>query len=257
MFDAKMQDFIGETVRRAGAVLATYFRTSTLHSEAKGAWDIVTEADRAAEDLIITAIQARFPGHGVLGEESGQVGTPAGSLWLVDPLDGTLNYSHGLHTWGVSVALAEEGEVRYGAFYDPLHDELFYAERGAGATLNGRPLRTSGLTDPARAVVYCSIAHGHDAELTRRNARRLWDHVMRLRMTGSVGSALAWIAAGRVDAAIEVQGGAWDYAAGGLLVHEAGGHASTFDGRPLTAAAATVLAAATAELHENLRVALS
>ncbi len=249
-----MQSFIAGLARQAGALLLGYFRSATLRRDIKGegAWDLVTEADHAAERAIIAAVRARFPDHDVFGEESGRSGLTSRSLWLIDPLDGTLNFSRGLPTWGVSVGLAEDGEVRYGAFYDPLHDELFYAEKGQGATLNGAPLRASGLADPHDAVVYCSVAHGEQEELARRNVRLLWGHVMRLRMTGSVGSALAAVAAGRMDAAIELRGGPWDYAAGGLLVREAGGHTTTFDGAPLRADAHTVFAAATPALHRAL-----
>lgn len=247
--------FITDAAREAGAVLLRYFRSDSLQRADKGPWDLVTEADHAAEASLIGAVRAAFPDHDVYGEESGRSGSTSRHLWLIDPLDGTLNFSRGLPIWGVSVGLAEDGEVRYGAFYDPLHDEMFYAERGAGATLNGRPLRTSGLADPHDAVMYCAVAHGEQEkeDVARRNVERLWGHVMRLRMTGSVGSALASIAAGRMDAAIELRGGPWDYAAGGLLVREAGGHATTADGQSLRAEAATILAAATPELHHALR----
>lgn len=248
-----LHDFIEQTSRRAGAVLRGYFRREGLRSDAKGSWDLVTEADHAAEAEIVAAVRERFPNHDVFAEESGRSGTAARSVWLIDPLDGTYNFARGLATWGVSVALAEDGAVRYGGFYDPLGDEFFYAERGAGAWLDGTPLRTSGLADPAGAAVYCSGAHGAQGEVTRRNVELLWERVMRLRMTGSVGSALAALAAGRLDAAIEVRGGPWDYGAGGLLVQEAGGYATTFDGAPLTAASATILAAATPALHDALR----
>lgn len=255
--DGEMQRFIVDVARRAGDTLLRHFRTGPLHSDPKGEWDLVTEADRAAEALILTAIRDRFPDHDVFGEESGRSGATARLLWLVDPLDGTLNFSRGLPVWGVSIALAADGDVRYGAFFDPLHDEMFYAERGAGATANGRPLRTSGITDLAQAIVNCSVAHGEMARVTQRNAQRMWDRVMRLRMNGSVGSALANIAAGRMDATLELRGGPWDYAAGGLLVREAGGYTSTFDGGPLVAEAATVLAAATPELHQSLHALLA
>ncbi len=251
-FDAPMNDFIAVVARRAGAELRRYFRSATLRHDDKGAWDLVTEADHAAESLIIGAIRERFPDHDVLGEESGRSGAAARWLWLIDPLDGTLNYSRGLTTWGVSIALAEDGEVRYGAFYDPLQDELFYAERGKGARLDGRPLRTSGATRLADALVYTSLPHGPGQEARLRNVERLSPVVMRLRMSGSVGAALAGIAAGRMDAAIEAGGGAWDYAAGGLLVREAGGHTSTVDGQPSLAETTTMLAAATPTLHDAL-----
>lgn len=253
----EMHAFIEDVSRRAGALLLTYFRAGTLDRADKGPWDLVTGADKAAEDLIIGAIRQRFPAHDVLGEESGRSGSSARMLWLIDPLDGTLNFSRGLANWAVSVALAEDGEVRYGAVFDPLHDEFFYAERGAGVTSNGVPLRTSGVAALDQVVISLSSAHGAMEEVSRRNVDRLWARVMRLRMMGSVANALAAIAAGRLDAAIEVRGGPWDHAAGGLLVREAGGYTTTFDGQPLLADAATVLAAATPDLHRRLLALLS
>lgn len=251
--DEQMYAFISGITRQAGALALRYFRDAALRTEFKGAWDPVTEADRASEELIIAAVRERFPDHDILGEESGRSGTSAPLCWLIDPLDGTHNFSRGLATWCVSVALAEEGEMRYGAIFDPVHDELFYAERGAGALLNDRPLRTSGVVAPAEAVVYCKSAHGSQQQLTLHIAERLWGGVMRLRMLGSIGVALSAVAAGRMDAAIEPCGGPWDCAAGGLLVREAGGQTSTLDGRPMLASDATVLAAATPALHAALQ----
>src|SRR5436305_4104247 len=173
--DMAMQAFISDVARQAGALLVRYFRTGMLSSEAKGAWDLVTEADRASEALIIAAVRARFPDHDVFGEETGRSGTAARMLWLIDPLDGTLNFSRGLPIWGVSVALAEGDDVRYGAFFDPVHNELFYAERGAGATLNGQAVRTSGATALDQTFVYCAVAHepaGARVEIRRAPCRR-------------------------------------------------------------------------------------
>lgn len=251
--DEAMYTFITQVTRQAGGLALRYFRSDTLQTDFKGAWDPVTEADRAAEALIIAAVRERFPDHDILGEESGRSGTTARLCWLIDPLDGTHNFSRGLSTWCVSIALAEDGEMRYGAVFDPVHDELFYAERGAGALCNGRPLRTSGVVEPANAVVYCKSAHGAQEQLTLRIAERLWGRVMRLRMLGSIGVALGALATGRLDAVIEPCGGPWDCAAGGLLVREAGGKTTTLDGRPLLADEATVLAAATPELHAALQ----
>lgn len=250
--DATMCAFVSDVARRAGAVTLEYFRSVTLRRDFKGAWDPVTDADRAAEALIIAAIRERFPDHDVLGEESGRSGTAARHCWLIDPLDGTNNFSRGLPTWCVCLALADEGEVRYGAVFDPVHNELFYAEWGAGALLNGEPIRTSGVEDPAQAVVYCKAAHGSREEQTRRIAERLWSQVMRIRMAGSIGVALAAIAAGRMDAAMEPCGGPWDCAAGALLVREAGGYTTDLAGQPMSDASTTVLAAATPTLHHAL-----
>lgn len=250
--DTAMQTFISGVARQAGALLLDYFRADALRRADKGAWDLVTEADVAAEEQIIAALRSRFPDHAIIAEESGPSGQ-ARLCWLIDPLDGTINFSQGLPNWGVSIALAEDGVVRYGAFFDPVHDELFYAERDAGALCNGRPLRTSGISDLAAAVVDSSDTHGPHEALARRVAARLWGQVMRLHMNGSLVRALADLAAGHVDAVSGIGGGPWDCAAGGLLVREAGGKTTTMDGQPLSPTANTVLAASTPELHAALQ----
>lgn len=250
--DMAMQTFISDVARQAGSLLLGYFRDASLRRADKGAWDLVTEADVAAEEAIIAALRGRFPDHAIIAEESGQSGA-ARLCWLIDPLDGTINFSRGLPNWGVSIALAEDGGVVHGAFFDPVHDELFYAERGAGALCNGAPLRTSGVSDPAEAVVDSSDTHGPHEELARRVAGRLWGRVMRLHMNGSLVRALADLSSGHVDAVSGIGGGPWDCAAGGLLVREAGGHTTTMAGQPLSPDASTVLAAATPELHRALQ----
>lgn len=248
-----MYTFISDLVRQAGAVLLRYFRSTDLQAEAKGVGDLVTAADRAAEIVLVEAVRARFPDHDVFAEESGRSGTAARLCWLIDPLDGTVNFAHGLPTWGVSVALAYDGQVRFGAFLDPMHDELVYAERGQGVLCNGRPARASGVVDPSQALIDSTDSHGPRSALTYCTLQRLWDRAMDVHTSGCVVRALADVAVGRKDAVIGLGGGPWDYAAAGLLVQEAGGHATTFDGLPLSTTAATMLAAATADLHDALR----
>lgn len=243
-----MYSFIEGTVRRAGDTLLHYFRNPNLSIEAKGMGDLVTEADRASEEILIAAIRQRYPDHGIHSEEAGRLSTTSRYEWLLDPLEATYNYSRGLPLWGINVALTVDDEVVFGAFFDPLLDELYYAEHSAGAFRNGQPLHTSRVEDQAEAVVYCS---------TRRNVDRLSGQVRKFRHLGSIGNALAYVAAGYLDAAVEVGGGPWDYAVGRLLVSEAGGKMTTIGVGSPSNTPPMILAAATPSLHEKLERVLS
>jgi myo-inositol-1(or 4)-monophosphatase len=221
--DQEMHDFVESAIRRAGQILLSYFRAPNLTIEAKGVGDLVTEADRASEASLIAAIRDRFPDHGIISEEMGAINQAAQFLWLLDPLEATYNFSRGLPLWGINVALEIAGRVHIGAFFDPLLDELYYAERSVGVLRNGTPIRTSRQEDLREAVVYCS---------TRENVDLVSGAARKFRHIGSVGNALAYVAAGHLDAAIEVGGGRWDYAAGSLLVEEAGGAVSVINSGP-------------------------
>ncbi|MEU7133343.1 inositol monophosphatase family protein [Streptomyces sp. NPDC046261] len=252
-----MHDFMADLARRAGALVADLFHSGTYRQESKSGWDLVTEADLRSERLIVEAVQARYPGHGILAEESGAQGAQDDHLWLIDPLDGTLNFARGSGPWGVSIAYAHRGEVRLGMFYDPGADALYHARLGEGAYLNGRPLRVSGEDRLAAAVVVCSASHEPWREEAQRIALALWPPSTRsLRMTGCGAGALCALAAGTVDAMVEVDGGPWDYAAGALIVREAGGVATTVEGSAMTPRSRTVVAAATDRLHTSLTDAL-
>ena len=243
-----MYSFIEATVWQAGVTLLHYFRNPNLSIGAKGVGDLVTEADRASEQVLLAAIRHRFPDHGILSEEAGHLPAASRYEWLLDPLEATYNFSRGLPMWGINMALALDDEVVLGAFFDPLLDELYYAEQAVGAFRNGQPIRTSGMDDQGNAAVYCS---------TRANVDRLSGRVRKVRHIGSIGNALAYVAAGHLDGAVEVGRGKWDYAVGCLLVHEAGGKMTAFGVDSLGEASATVLAAATPALHQKLQRLLS
>ncbi len=251
-----MDDFMADVARRAGVLLSGLFHSGAYRQESKSGWDLVTEADVRSERLIVEAVRERFPGHGILAEESGAQGAGDEHLWLIDPLDGTLNFARGDGPWGVSIAYAHRGEVQLGMFYAPGTDELYHARLGEGAYLNGSPLRTSGEERLSAAVVVCSASHEPWQEEAQRIALALWPSTRSLRMTGCGAGALCALAAGRVDAMVEVDGGPWDYAAGALMVREAGGAATTVDGTAMAARSRTVVAAATDRLHTSLTDAL-
>ena len=186
--------------------------------------DLVSDADRDADALVVARIRAAFPDDAIVSEEGGKVPGRSGRTWYVDPLDGTINYLYGLPHWSVSVACADADGALAGAVFDPIRDELFAAARGRGATLGPRRLGASTVADPGLALV----ATGFSYESGERAAQasvlaRVAGKVRDVRRAGSAALDLAWVAAGRLDAYFEVSRSPWDSAAGELLVREAGG----------------------------------
>lgn len=232
-----MLDFAIETARAAGRVLAERFGRASLEVKHKGDIDLVTESDLAAERLIVERIRSYYPRHAILAEESGTA-THEGAdksayKWIVDPLDGTTNYAHGYPCYCVSIALEHEGELKLGVIYDPTRDEMFAAERGAGATLNGRRIRVSGINDLNQALLctgYPYDVRGRDN--FARNFTNFIMHAQGVRRDGSAALDLAYVACGRFDGFWEEGLRPWDVAAGVVLILEAGGHVSRYDGSP-------------------------
>src|ERR671921_134238 len=231
-----MLNFAIQTAREAGKILADKFGRA-LQVSNKGDIDLVTEADLAAERLIVERIRSYHPRHRILTEESGDV-AEAGAAdsahkWIIDPLDGTTNYAHGYPCFCVSVALEHEGSVVVGVVYDPTRDEMFAAERGGGATLNGRSLRVSETSD-LNAALLCT-GFPYDVRDRGDFARHFRNFIMRaqsVRRDGAAALDLAYVAAGRFDAFYEEGLRPWDVAAGVLLVEEAGGPGPHQHGAP-------------------------
>jgi myo-inositol-1(or 4)-monophosphatase len=230
-------DFAIETAREAGRVLAERFGRTSLEVSHKGDIDLVTESDLAAERVIIERIRSHYPRHAILAEEAGKVETEAGAggdyKWIIDPLDGTTNYSHGYPCYCVSIALERAGELVIGVIHDPTRDETFAAERGAGATLNGRRIRVSDKSDLNEALLctgYPYDVRGRDNFV--RNFKNFILHAQGVRRDGSAALDLAYVACGRFDGFWEEGLRPWDVAAGALLVEEAGGRVSRYDDAP-------------------------
>ncbi len=225
--------------RRAGHIARELLETERT-VQSKGFRDIVTDADLAAQSAIVETIGANFPDHGFLTEEDDPTLTTSGPItWIVDPVDGTVNYSRQLPLFCISVAAVQVDEssaVRpvASAVYDPLRDDLFVAGAGHGARLNGRTIQVNTTVRVSDAVF--AIDFGH-ADAVRRasfhQAVRLADEVTTIRAFGSAVLALAWVAAGRLDAYVNNALKPWDLAAGQLLIEEAGGRVSLFDGDAL------------------------
>jgi myo-inositol-1(or 4)-monophosphatase len=219
--------------REAGALVMRYF-AQHVTIEYKGDVDLVTVADRSSEKLIVERLQARWPEHGIVGEEGTRSETDAEYRWYVDPLDGTTNFAHGYPVFCISIALARrDGQLEAGVLYDPTRDEMFAAERGAGAVMNGKPIQVSKTTTLAESI----LGTGFPSHKRHKNPNIHFYHQITLRTHGvrRAGSAaldLCNVASGRFDGFWEFNLNPWDTAAGVLIVEEAGGKVSRFDGSP-------------------------
>ncbi|BAS28826.1 inositol monophosphatase family protein [Limnochorda pilosa] len=239
--------------REAGGLLLERFgRAHTV--EHKGPTDLVTEADRLSEEHILARIRESYPGHAILSEEAGLQERSGGLRWIVDPLDGTTNFAHGLPLFSVSIALEVDGELAVGVVYDPAAGELFDAVRGRGARLNGRPVHVSAVDTLQEAL----LVTGFPYDLWRDEGEDNLDYFARfarrcqgVRRLGSAALDLAYVAAGRLDGYWELKIHAWDIAAGALLVQEAGGRLSTLDGDPFRVDGGRILAS-NGHLHEAM-----
>lgn len=203
--------------------------------EYKGKFNIVTEVDKACEKLIVEFLRDRFPGHDILAEEGTDIDKNSEWLWIIDPLDGTVNYSHRYPLFSVSIALLNKGKPVVGVVYEPNRDELFVAERGGGALLNEKPIRVSPTKDVYASLIATGFAY-NVADVERNNVKH-FNHFIKkchaLRRDGVASTDLCYVACGRFDGFWELFLKPWDIAAGGLIVEEAGGRVSSFSGGPL------------------------
>jgi myo-inositol-1(or 4)-monophosphatase len=199
----------------------------------KGPANFVSAADHRAEETLRAELARARPGYGFLGEEGGrQDGADKTHCWIVDPLDGTTNFLHGIPHFAISIALEREGTIVAGVVYNPINEELFVAERGKGAFLNDQRLRVAARKRLSEAVIACGLPHLGRGDLAqfRQEFAAVQEKVAGLRRFGAAALDLAWVAAGRLDAYWERNLSAWDMAAGLILVREAGGFASDLDG---------------------------
>jgi len=219
-----------KAARGAGALLADRFeRPRTGIGTKSSGTDMVSDADRAAEALIVELIGARRPDDAILGEESGASGGGSGLRWVIDPLDGTTNFLFGIPQWAVSIACEDADGALAAVVYDPTRDELFAAARGEGATLNGRAIAVGGALDLARALIATGFAYQPPArEHAARMLVTILPRVRDVRRAGAAALDLAWTACGRLDGYYESPNEPWDVAAGVLLVREAGGLTTSF-----------------------------
>jgi myo-inositol-1(or 4)-monophosphatase len=242
--------FICALARDAGALLRERLGAPR-EIEQKRPHDLVTDADRASEALVLRRIREAFPAAAVLGEESGPHAGSSDERFIVDPLDGTTNYAHRYPLFCVSIAYERAGTVEAGAIYAPMLDELYSARRGGGATCNGAPLRVSGVP----AVDQALVCTGFNPARYARNGKyfaHLSERAQAVRRDGSAALDLAFVAAGRYDAFWEWDLSAWDVAAGAFLIREAGGCVTAIDGGPFDVAAGSIVASNGA-VHDEMR----
>jgi len=230
---ALLNVMIAAARKAARSLKRDFGEVENLQVSLKGPANFVSAADRKAEETLYAELTKARPGYGFLGEEGGiREGDDKTHRWIVDPLDGTTNFLHGIPQFAISVALEREGAIVAGLVYNPITEELFIAEKGKGAFLNDRRIRVAGRKNLSEAVLACGLAHlGHgDHATVKRETGAMLDQVAGLRRFGAAALDLAFVAAGRFDGYWERSLSAWDVAAGIILVREAGGFVTDCDG---------------------------
>ncbi len=218
-------------VRDAGLYALQWFRKlDSLKTEKKGPQDLVSKADREVEKMIRERLQTSFPEDGFLGEESGNQNLDAEGIWVVDPIDGTICFLNGLSSWCVSIAFVVKNQIEIGLIYAPCTDELFASQRGTGATLNGKPMKPSKATTLADGIVGLGYSPKSSIEATQKAFAYLFENGGVYHDIGSGALMTAYVAAGRCDGFWQRNLNYWDYAAGIILVKEAGGFVTDFEG---------------------------
>jgi len=239
--------------RQAGAILLSYYGRS-LQVTHKGLLDLVTEVDHHSEAFLLGEIQRQYPGHRIISEETGGVPGSDGQVWYIDPLDGTVNYAHGIPIFAVSIGYAEKDEMQLGVVYDPMREECFSAERGQGAHLNGQLLHAAEAEDLDHSLLVTGFPYD-----IRSNPSNNLDHYAHLslhsqgvRRLGSAALDLCYVAAGRFDGYWETALKIWDVAAGGLIAEEAGVRVTNMRGGTDYLASTLSIVAANPTIHALL-----
>lgn len=238
--------------KEAGAILQEGLERARI-VEYKGDKTPVTDVDRRSEEAIAGLIRRELPGHSLVSEEGTRIQGGSGYRWFVDPLDGTTNYAHGYPCFAVSIGVEKDGELVYGVVYDPNLEELFAAERGEGAFLNGKRLRVSSVSPLSKALL--ATGFPLDAATAKDNNLNHFANFIKraqaVRRPGSAALDLCYVAAGRFDAFWELRLNAWDVAAGTLLVREAGGIVTDLQGHPYRLFTPQIVAS-NAQIHDEM-----
>lgn len=254
----KFLDIATEAALAGGGILKSYLGKLEDIQEKGSPGNLVTEADKAAEAAIVEIIQRHLPDHGLLAEESGELGdTNSKYLWAIDPLDGTTNYAHQLSISSCSVGLLIDGVPQVGVVFNPFSNELFRAAKGHGATLNGQPIKVSQTTSLERSLLVTGFAYDRRETPDNNYAEFCYMcHLSRgVRRLGSVALDLCFVACGRLDGQWERALSPWDLAAGVIIVEEAGGKVTAYDGSPFQIKSGRILAS-NGKLHDRLSEAL-
>lgn len=218
----------------SGKILQQYFNGPFEVSSKSSVNDLVTEVDKRSETAIINIIRETYPDHFILSEEVGEIKTDSPFKWIIDPIDGTVNYANGIPICCVSIGVEKDGEMILGAVYNPFMNELFVAEKGKGATLNDKPIHVSTKAQVATSCLVTGFAY--QWQDMPNNPLQVLEHIIKqgipVRRLGSAAIDLCWVACGRFDGFYEHSLQAWDSAAGYLIVEEAGGKVTDFSGNP-------------------------
>ena len=246
-------NFVEGLARKAGQILYDNYEKE-LDIKFKGEIDLVTHVDHESERFLIHEIKQNFVGHKFLAEESGESDGESDHLWIIDPLDGTVNFAHGVPFFCVSIAYAYKGEVNLGVVYDPMRNEMFSAERGVGAKLNQRPLKVKETELLKQSLLVTGFPY--DAWTTKTNNFDNYEHFGKqsqgVRRLGSAALDLCYIAAGRLDGYWELSVKAWDIAAGGLIAEEAGAKVTNIKGQHNYWETPVSVIAANPRLHQQI-----
>jgi myo-inositol-1(or 4)-monophosphatase len=231
---AELKDVLMEATREAGKIIQHYFQ-GTFTVDNKGSINnLVTEVDKHSEKKIIEIIKTHFPGHSIISEEVGELMQDSDYQWIIDPIDGTVNFAHGIPICCVSIGLKHKDDLLLGTVYNPMMNELFFAEKGKGAMLNGKPISVSKKTDFKKACLVTGFPYKWPKtyEHPIRVFERFIMEGLPVRRLGSAAIDLCWVACGRFDGFWEYNLSSWDVAAGYLIVQEAGGKITNFEGAP-------------------------
>ncbi len=243
-----------QAIREEGAVMRSALAAEIHAEEKSGPEDLVTNYDKLVQRHLEEKLHALLPQAGFLGEEGLRAPSGDGSVFIIDPIDGTMNFSRGYQRSSISVALARDGQVILGAVFDPYLDELFWAERGKGAFCNGRPIRVSDRPLERGLVMFGTAPYYREiGDKTFALARALFDHSLDVRRSGSAAIDLAYIAAGRLSAVVFHYLYPWDFAAGWLILAEAGGRLTLLDGdEPVLSGRSRPLLASNGYVHDEM-----
>jgi len=229
---ADFKDVLLWATEEAGKIIQFHFNGTFKIDNKEGINNLVTEVDKMSEEKIISVIRTYFPEHAIISEEIGELPKPSDYQWIIDPIDGTVNFAHGIPICCVSIALKHKDDLLLGTVYNPMMKELFFAERGKGATLNGIPISVSKKTDFRKACLVTGFPYKwpENTEHPIKVFERFVLEGLPIRRLGSAAIDLCWVACGRFDGFWEYNLSSWDVAAGYLIVQEAGGRVTNFEG---------------------------
>ena len=249
----QLKQVLLEATKEAGKIIQQYFQGSFNIENKEGINNLVTEVDKHSEKAIIDIIRKNYPEHSIISEEEGEMLQESDYQWIIDPIDGTVNFAHGIPICCVSIGLKHKDELLLGAVYNPMMNELFFAEKGKGAYLNDKPIRVSSKTNFAKACLVTGFPYKwpNSSEHPIRVFERFILEGLPVRRLGSAAIDLCWVACGRFDGFWEYNLSSWDVAAGYLIVQEAGGRITNFDGAPYSVFDKETLAT-NSHIHEDM-----